>query len=65
MSKIKLKPCPKCGEAWFYVSCGDYGSGYENLVVRVQCCCNYAWKAIGWQSTREQAADAWNRRVTE
>ena len=63
MADIKLKPCPFCGDAWIYASVGDYGSGYESFGYRVECVCGYAWKAIGWHKTKQEAIDAWNRRA--
>ena len=59
----RLKPCPKCGEAWVYVSDGDYYSGYESFGYRVSCQCGYAWKSIGWHKTEDEAVEAWNRRA--
>lgn len=55
-----LKSCQYCGDAWLYASEGDYGSGYESFGYRVECTCGYAWKAIGWRKTKQEAIDAWN-----
>lgn len=59
----ELKPCPKCKDSWLYVSNGDYYSGYESFGCRVKCSCGYAWEILGWYSTKEEAINAWNRRV--
>ena len=48
-----------------YVSDGDYYSGYESYGYRVECRCRWAWKQIGWQKTREEAVEKWNRKVSE
>lgn len=61
----KLKPCPRCKTSWFYVSKGDYCSGYEAFGCRVDCLCGFAWKAISWQKTEEEAVEAWNRRAND
>lgn len=61
----KLKPCPKCNKSWLYVSDGDYYSDYESKGYRVNCSCGYAWKAISWQKTEQEAIQEWNRRVNE
>ena len=58
-----LKPCPFCGDSWIYSSAGDYASGYELQGYRVNCHCGYAWEAIGWQSTEDEAIAAWNTRA--
>lgn len=59
----KLKPCPKCGDAWLYVSVGDWASGYECYGFRVNCKCGYAWKTLdAWFPNKEQAIKEWNRR---
>ena len=57
----KLKPCPYCGDIWLYVSDGDYYSGYEAYGYRVECQCGFAWNAISWCNTREQAINEWNK----
>lgn len=62
---MEIKKCPFCGSAWLYVSDGDYYSDYESKGYRVNCKCGYAWKAISWKKTREQATEAWNRRVDD
>lgn len=56
-----LKPCPTCGEAWFYVSDGDYYSGYESRGIKVQCNCEGSFFNIDWQPTRNKAAKEWNK----
>ena len=61
----KLKPCPFCGDSWVYASVGDYTSGYENFGYRVECKCGFAWGAINWCETKEEAIRAWNRRVSD
>ena len=57
---VKLKPCPKCHDAWIFASVGDYYSDYENYGYRVSCLCGFAWDAIGWYKTKEEAIAAWN-----
>ena len=59
----KLKPCPRCGDISLYVSDGDYYSGYESLGYRVSCLCHYAWNAITWCDTEEEAIAKWNSQV--
>lgn len=61
----RLKPCPFCKDIWLFVSDGDYYSGYEAFGYRVNCHCGFAWKAITWQKTKEEAVDTWNRRINE
>ena len=61
----KIKHCPHCHDAWMYVSDGDYCSGYESDGYRVECRCHWAWKQIGWQQTKEEAIEKWNRKVSE
>lgn len=61
----RLKPCPRCHDAWMYVSDGDYYSGYESYGYRVECRCHWAWEQIGWQKTREEAIKKWNKKVSE
>ncbi len=71
-NKKRLVPCPRCGDISLYVSDGDYYSGYESYGYRVSCKCHYAWKAVPWFSTKEEAiekweaaAEAWNRRAND
>lgn len=61
----ELKPCPYCKTIWIYASVGDYGSAYEARGFRVDCQCNFAWTAITWQKTEQEAIEAWNRRVND
>ena len=60
----ELNKCPRCNDIWFYVSDGDYYSGYEAEGIRVQCKCGFAWKNSNWEKTREIAQQKWNRMVT-
>ena len=57
----KLKPCPICGDAWLYISDGDYYSGYESKGYKVSCMCHYAWNVVPWCNTKEEAIKRWNR----
>lgn len=59
----ELKTCPYCGDAWLYVSDGNYNSGYESFGYRVKCECGFAWRAVPWCKTEEEAVNEWNRRV--
>ena len=59
----ELKPCPFCHQSWLYASTGDYGSGYEAHGYRVECRCGFAWKAITWQKTKQEAIEEWNKVV--
>lgn len=59
----KLRPCPCCGEINLYVSDGDYYSGYESNGYRVSCKCHFAWNAIPWCDTEEEAVSRWNEVV--
>lgn len=61
----ELKKCPHCNDIWFYVSDGDYYSGYEAYGVRVQCKCGFAWKNSDWEKTREEAATKWRQTLTK
>lgn len=60
----KLKPCPKCGDAWIYAVVGDWPSGYELHGYRVNCKCGYAWQTlVEWFPSKKQAKEEWNRRA--
>ncbi|MBQ9416760.1 MAG: hypothetical protein IJU20_07990 [Clostridia bacterium] len=60
----KLKPCPKCGDAWIYAVVGDWPSGYELHGYRLNCKCGWAWQTlVEWFPSKEQAKEAWNRRA--
>lgn len=62
----ELKPCPKCGDAWIYVSVGDCASGYEYYGYRVNCKCGCAWKTLdAWFPNEEQTIKEWNRRISD
>lgn len=60
----KLKPCSVCGDAWIYASTGDYGSGYEKHGYKAECRCKGSFFKIDYYKTKEDAIEAWNRRVT-
>jgi len=62
-NEFRIKPCPKCGDVWTYVSNGDYYSGYEVHGFRINCKCGFAWKTIPFCSTRREAVIKWNERV--
>jgi Lar family restriction alleviation protein len=57
MSKIKLKPCPFCGDSNIHLEvCNDNVSPYS------MCC--YTCNTSGPQcDTKEDAEEAWNMRV--
>lgn len=61
----KLKVCPFCNDVDLYVSDGDYYSGYEAKGYRISCRCGFAWKAISWCETKEDAIEKWNNIVEE
>lgn len=61
----EIKPCPFCKDSTLYISDGDYDSGYESFGYRVSCNCHYAWNAISWCNTKEEAISNWNRIVDE
>lgn len=65
MMESKLTPCPRCGDISLYVSDGDYYSGYESLGYRVSCRCHYAWKAVSWCRTKEEAIEKWNEQANK
>lgn len=52
----KLKPCPRCGDAWLYER--DDPKPYT-----INCKCGYAFFVPEWSETKEEAINAWNRRV--
>ena len=62
---LKMKPCPRCGTAWLYVSIGDFGSGYEGNGYRVNCSCGFAWKTIKWRDSEDEAIKEWNAEVNQ
>lgn len=61
----ELKPCPFCKQIWLYASENDCGSDYKALGYRVECRCGFAWKAITWHKTKQEAIEAWNRRAND
>ena len=53
----ELKPCPFCYDTWLY---------YSDMNIfkwKVNCECGYAWDNSTWEDTKEEAIEAWNRRV--
>lgn len=59
----KLKPCPKCKDSWLYEFTdrdNKHHFGYT-----VNCKCGYAWQESFWKATKEEATEAWNRKVEE
>ena len=60
-NQVRLKPCPRCGDVWLYVSDGDWFSAYESRGYRVNCKCSFAWNAIPWCNTKDKATIEWNK----
>lgn len=58
----KIKPCRVCGDAWLYVSDGDYYSGYESYGYKVECNCKGSFTSSPWSKTRKEAIEYWNNR---
>ena len=54
----KLKPCPRCGDAWLYER--DEPKPYT-----INCKCGYAFYVTEWSETKEEATAAWNRRAND
>lgn len=55
----KLKPCPKCKDAWLYYS------DMDKFQWKVNCLCGFAWRKSEWADTKERAAEEWNRIAAE
>ena len=55
----ELKPCPFCGSDNIRQVCtSDFDGSYMVFSMR----CDSCGTMIGWQKTRKQAIDAWNKR---
>ena len=67
-AKVELKPCPFCGgnahivrlkesvKEKYYVACGNSLN---------RCIASHKWVFGRFYSTREEAIEAWNRRIEE
>lgn len=64
-TRVQIKSCPKCGDAWLYASTGDYYSGYESRGFRIKCMCGFAWKTIPFCPTAKEAVSKWNESIEE
>ena len=55
----KLKPCPFCGGKAEILTTDSY-SGFDYCVMCISCIGN-----VDWCNTKEEAIEAWNRRVNK
>lgn len=65
MSKETLKPCPFCGGEARCYSDPDEMEDSEGRIWAYYISCDRCAATSGWYFSRDHAAVAWNRRVTD